>query len=152
MNFGYQDWETVVIRQKPQKAQNQNSQQAINAARRTGGAVETVKKFTASQNSSHGSTGTGQSARKLEQETEDFHHDRVSTDLKKAIQSARLAKKMSQSDLARAINEKPQVIQEYESGKAIPNPQVLQKLSRALGVPLSKRGPAKSAKTTTSKK
>lgn len=36
------------------------------------------------------------------------------------------------------INEKPQIIQEYESGKAIPNPQVLSKLSRALGVVLKK--------------
>jgi putative transcription factor len=26
-----------------------------------------------------------------------------------------------------AINEKPQIIQEYESGKAIPNPQVIYK-------------------------
>jgi len=32
-------------------------------------------------------------------------------------------------------------VQEYESGKAIPNPQILNKLSRALGVPFSKRGP-----------
>jgi transcriptional regulator with XRE-family HTH domain len=36
------------------------------------------------------------------------------------------------------INEKPQVIQDYESGKAIPNPQVLSKLSRVLGVTLRK--------------
>lgn len=34
------------------------------------------------------------------------------------------------------INEKPQVIQEYESGKAIPNQQVISKLERALGVKL----------------
>lgn len=34
------------------------------------------------------------------------------------------------------INEKPQVIQEYESGKAIPNQQILTKLERALGVKL----------------
>jgi hypothetical protein len=39
-----------------------------------------------------------------------------------------------------AINEKPNVIQEYESGRAIPNPQILQKMSRVLGVPLSKTG------------
>jgi hypothetical protein len=39
---------------------------------------------------------------------------------------------------AQAINEKPQVIQEYEQGKAIPNPQVLSKLSRVLGVVLKK--------------
>lgn len=31
------------------------------------------------------------------------------------------------------INEKPQIIQEYESGKAIPNQQILTKLERALG-------------------
>ncbi len=37
-----------------------------------------------------------------------------------------------------AINEKPQIIQEYESGKAIPNPQVLSKMSRILGVVLKK--------------
>eukprot|EP01026_Neomeris_dumetosa_P069683 TRINITY_DN689_c0_g1_i11.p1 TRINITY_DN689_c0_g1~~TRINITY_DN689_c0_g1_i11.p1 ORF type:complete len:180 (-),score=15.81 TRINITY_DN689_c0_g1_i11:269-730(-) len=151
MNTG-QDWDTVVIRKKPPKAAQQNSTQAVNQARRTGGQVETVKKFAASSNASHGSTGTGQSARKLEEETENFHHDRVSTDLKKAIQSARLAKKMSQADLARAINEKPQIIQEYESGKAIPNPQVLSKLSRVLGVPLSKKGPSKSTAASSSSK
>jgi putative transcription factor len=39
------------------------------------------------------------------------------------------------------INEKPQVIQDYESGKAIPNPQVLSKLSRVLGVTLRKNAP-----------
>lgn len=44
-----------------------------------------------------------------------------------------------------AINEKPNVIQEYESGKAIPNPSVLQKMSRVLGVPLSKAGPKPAA-------
>jgi putative transcription factor len=53
---------------------------------------------------------------------------------------ARLAKKMTQAQLAQAINEKPQVIQEYESGKAIPNGAILNKLSRALGTTLSKKG------------
>ena len=40
------------------------------------------------------------------------------------------------------INERPQVIQEYESGKAIPSGQILGKLSRALGVTL-KKNPSK---------
>eukprot|EP00976_Prorocentrum_cordatum_P107777 1194708-Prorocentrum_minimum.AAC.7 len=35
-----------------------------------------------------------------------------------------------------AINEKPQIIQEYESGKAIPNNQILAKLERVLGCKL----------------
>lgn len=37
--------------------------------------------------------------------------------------------------MLQVINEKPN-----ESGKAIPNPQILQKMSRILGVPLSKTG------------
>ena len=53
--------------------------------------------------------------------------------------AARRAKKMTQAQLAQAINEKPQIIQEYESGKAIPAPAVLSKLSRALGVVLSNK-------------
>ncbi len=38
--------------------------------------------------------------------------------------------------LAQAINEKPQIVNEYESGKAVPNNQVLGKMERALGVKL----------------
>jgi putative transcription factor len=41
-----------------------------------------------------------------------------------------------QKELALAINEKPTVIGEYESGRAIPNPSILSKLDRALGVHL----------------
>ena len=77
---------------------------------------------------------------KLENDSESFAHETVSSSLKKQIQSARLAKKMTQVDLAKAINEKPQVINEYENGKAIPNPQVLSKMSRVLGVKLKKSG------------
>jgi putative transcription factor len=52
------------------------------------------------------------------------------------IQSARLALNLSQKDVAQKINEKPSVIQDYESSKAIPNPQILAKLERTLGVKL----------------
>ena len=60
-------------------------------------------------------------------------------ELKKKIQQARLDKKLTQAQLGNLINEKPNVIQEYESGKAIPNPQVLSKLSRVLGVQMSSK-------------
>lgn len=62
--------------------------------------------------------------------------ERVPTELKKSIMQARLDKKLTQAQLAQMINEKPQVIQEYESGKAIPNQQIITKLERALGVKL----------------
>jgi putative transcription factor len=44
--------------------------------------------------------------------------------------------KLSQKDVAQKINEKPSVLQDYESSKAIPNAQILGKLERALGVKL----------------
>lgn len=58
-------------------------------------------------------------------------------ELRKQIQNARMAKKMSQADLAKQINEKPNVIQGYENGKAVPSTQILQKLRRVLGVKLT---------------
>eukprot|EP00210_Caulerpa_lentillifera_P000944 g914.t1 len=93
-------------------------------------------------------SGAGKNSLKLENETEEFHHERVSSDLKKTIQQARIAKKMTQAQLAQAINEKLHVVQEYESGKAIPNGQVLNKLSRVLGVSLSNKSKPAAAKKT----
>lgn len=54
----------------------------------------------------------------------------------KTIQRARQEKQLTQKDLAVKINEKPQIVQDYEQGKAIPNQQILGKLERALGVKL----------------
>ena len=67
---------------------------------------------------------------------EELHHERVDKDVSRAMQQARVAKEWTQADLARHINEKQQVINEYEQAKAIPNQQVLAKLERALGVKL----------------
>ncbi|XLR03576.1 hypothetical protein S83_069774 [Arachis hypogaea] len=60
----------------------------------------------------------------------------VPTELKKVVMQARMDKKLTQAQLAQIINKKPQVIQEYESGKAIPNQQIIGKLERALGAKL----------------
>ena len=79
-----------------------------------------------------------QSARKLDAATgeEGFQHDRVDKSFARALQQARLAQKLSQKDLASKIHEKPIVVTQYESGKAIPNAQIIQKLNRALGCQL----------------
>merc|ERR1711870_130947 len=90
----------------------------VNAARRSGGQVETDKKINAGGNkSAHSSVPN---AKKLDENTETFRHETVSHDFKIALQQARQAKKMSQQQLATAINEKSMVISEYDSGKAIP--------------------------------
>ncbi|RZC87010.1 hypothetical protein C5167_041942 [Papaver somniferum] len=72
------------------------------------------------------SSGTSLNTRKLDEETEVLAHERVPSELKKNIMQARLDKKMTKSQLA----------QEYESGKAIPNQQIITKLERVLGVKL----------------
>eukprot|EP00887_Chlorella_sp_A99_P007062 scaffold2.g7062.t1 len=137
MNLSGQDWDPVVIRKKAPTSAQATSSKAVNAAIRAGGQVETVKKATGGANKP-GTAGPIKSAAKLENETEVFEHERVSSELKKQIQQARLAKKLTQAQLAQLVNEKPSVINEYESGKAIPNPQVLSKMSRVLGVTLRK--------------
>ena len=63
----------------------------------------------------------------------------ASLELRKQIQNARMAKGMSQAQLAQIINEKPAIVQAYESGKAIPDCKVLQKLRKGLGVKLSSK-------------
>jgi len=104
------------------------------------------KRYGAGTNTSaHGSTVM--SARKLE-ETEELKHQKVDKSLSKAIMQARMAKKMTQKELATAINEKPQVIGEYESGKAIPNGAIIVKMERKLGVKLPRPGKKPAASTS----
>jgi putative transcription factor len=107
------------------------------AARRSGAVVSVDKKVTAGTNKSAAGTGTDfQRIAKLDRENEVAPPPKIAPSVGKAIQTARLEKGLSQKDAAQKINEKPSVLQDYESGKAIPNPQVLGKLERLLGVKL----------------
>uniref|UniRef100_A0A7S2VK29 HTH cro/C1-type domain-containing protein n=1 Tax=Zooxanthella nutricula TaxID=1333877 RepID=A0A7S2VK29_9DINO len=133
---GAQDWAPVVWTKSGPKGKASKSTAEVNAARRSGGEVDTSKKITAGGNKSAHSQVPN--AKKLDENTETFRHDTVSHDFKMALQQARLAKKMSQGALATAINEKQTVINEYEAGKAIPNGAIINKLNRALGVRLPK--------------
>uniref|UniRef100_A0A096NRQ8 Endothelial differentiation-related factor 1 n=1 Tax=Papio anubis TaxID=9555 RepID=A0A096NRQ8_PAPAN len=128
------DWDTVtVLRKKGPTAAQAKSKQAILAAQRRGEDVETSKKWAAGQNKQHSIT---KNTAKLDRETEELHHDRVTLEVGKVIQQGRQSKGLTQKDLATKINEKPQVIADYESGRAIPNNQVLGKIERAI-VPVS---------------
>ena len=75
---------------------------------------------------------------KLDAETENFTIVKSGLTLGKEIQQGRTAKNLTQKQLATMLNEKPQVIQQYENGQAIPNPQIINKLQRALGVKLTR--------------
>ena len=109
------------------------------------GLVVTEKRYGAGGNKSAHSA-TALSAKKLEEADDVGVIAKVDKSLSKAIQQARMAKKMTQKELARAVNEKPQVIGEYETGKAIPNPQIISKLERKLGVKLPRPGKSSAPK------
>ena len=66
----------------------------------------------------------------------------VSKDLRIAITQARNAKGLTQKQLATQLNMQPQIINEYESGKAIPNNGIIAKIEKALGAKLP-RAPKK---------
>merc|ERR1712188_340753 len=99
-----------------------------NSANRSGGQQQAPKPR---------GSGVSNKTRALDEAEEAGRHETVTMELRKLIQQGRMAKKMSQKELATQINEKPQTINEYESGKAIPNPQILSKLQRVLGVKLT---------------
>ncbi|TFK55015.1 ylMBF1 [Heliocybe sulcata] len=107
----------------------------LNAARRAGAVVATDKKITAGANKAHQGTDHQRIA-KLDRENEVAPPPKISPTVGKAMQTARMELGLTQKDVAQKINEKPSILQDYEAGKAIPNPQVLGKLERVLGVKL----------------
>lgn len=132
-----QDWEPVVLHKARPKAQDLRDPKAVNQALRTGIQVQTIKKFDAGSNKKHGATDLN--VKKLDEAAEPAALERVSVEVRQAIQKARITKKMSQAELAKQINERPQVVQEYENGKAVPNQAVLAKMERVLGVKLRRK-------------
>jgi len=130
------DWDSkVVIGHKVKAPKVTRNTSDLNAARRVGAVVGTDKKVTAGLNKAHQGTDHQRIA-KLDRENEVAPPPKISPSVGKAMQTARLEKGLSQKDVAQKINEKPSVLQDYESSKAIPNPQILAKLERVLGVKL----------------
>ncbi|KAF4801704.1 Endothelial differentiation-related factor 1 like protein [Turdus rufiventris] len=135
------DWDTVtVLRKKGPSAAQAKSKQVMFPEGQDLGEIN-VDVGAAGQNKQHFIT---KNTAKLDRETEELHHDRVSLEVGKVIQQGRQSKGLTQKDLAtvsahfqmRKINEKPQVIADYESGRAIPNNQVMGKIERAIGLKL----------------
>ena len=109
------------------------TQGQINAARRTGQVLSVDKKY--STGNQRGDV-EGQRLTKVDRETDVVAPKKIDASVGKTISKHRTEKKLSQKDLATKINEKPNVINDYEAGRAVPNQQVLGKLERALGVKL----------------
>lgn len=74
---------------------------------------------------------------KLEKDSENLANKRVGLSLGKQIQTGRIAKGFkTQKELATRVNVRPEIINKYENGTAVPDTNVLQKLRQVLGVKL----------------
>ncbi|EMD38661.1 hypothetical protein CERSUDRAFT_48042 [Gelatoporia subvermispora B] len=130
------DWDSkTVIGFKAKAPKVTRNTSDLNAARRAGAVVATDKKITGGSNKAHQGTDHQRIA-KLDRENEVAPPPKINPSVGKAMQQARQEKGLSQKDVAQKINEKPSILQDYEAGKAIPNPQILGKLERVLGVKL----------------
>ena len=125
-NITDQDWEPLVLRKKQIKSK-QDKQNAI----RKGNSEVKEKNTGKSENDK---------MRKLDEETETFKVETVNKSISKAIMEARTKLKMKQKDLAKIVNVQPQIIQQYENGKAKPEIAVLRKLERVLKCKLTGKG------------
>ena len=85
-------------------------------------------------------TSTKHYERTKDQKLEDEElgtHKKVPLSMAKMIQQGRIATGFkTQKDLAIAVGLNSSIIGSYESGRAIPDPTILQKLRRVLGVKL----------------
>lgn len=115
----HQDWNEVILKR------TYTRDEVIKKAQRSGDVKSVEKK-------------TQTNANKIDNETEDFTIVKSGLTLGKEIQQGRTNKKLSQKQLASLLNEKPAVIQQYENGQAIPNPQIINKLQRTLEVKLTR--------------
>eukprot|EP01105_Mastigella_eilhardi_P018146 TRINITY_DN4197_c0_g1_i4.p2 TRINITY_DN4197_c0_g1~~TRINITY_DN4197_c0_g1_i4.p2 ORF type:complete len:148 (-),score=34.71 TRINITY_DN4197_c0_g1_i4:66-476(-) len=132
--MGDQDWTEVVFhKQAPKKKPGQRQEQSVAQARQQGSAVETFRKVNAGSNrQKQGPRNTTQLDDIENQESVGYKG--LPRDVCLRIQQGRAAKGWTQKEFAQHINEKANVVVEYENGSCIPNPQILNKMEKALGV------------------
>ena len=119
-NVNFNDYDPLIIRGK-----NAAVQQKL----RREGKTESKAKNSNSE--------VGHKMRKIDQATDVEKIQKVSQKVSKAIIDGRTAKKINRKQLASAIQENVKIVEEYETGKAIPNIKIINKLQRALGVKLT---------------
>ena len=73
---------------------------------------------------------------KLEYETEELKHNKIEMSVSKLISQARINKGYNLKQLANLMNVDAKTINNYESGRAIPDHKILNKLEKHLQVSL----------------
>ena len=117
----YQDFETIVLR-------NNSAQTKLQAKRK--GQTETKKKNSMS--------AEAQKMAKLDNDMESTKVMKVTKVFSNTMRDARVAKGLTQKDLAHRAQIPVADVQKYENGSAVPNQQHISKIQRVLGINLSK--------------
>ena len=132
--MSHQDWTDVSWDKRASKGKGESKTDMVNRALRGNGAtVVTEKKHGAGGNAAgHSAAGAGVDARKLEADDDIVKLAAPSMELRKMVQSERLKAKLSQAELAQLCNVKPAIIGDYEAGRGVPNPAMIQRIERAL--------------------
>ena len=124
----FQDWNPVGWNKTGERRREETKSQHLNDQMRKNNTLS-LKKNVTNKNQVEATIDS----RKLEKEEETFKHATISSSISKKIAKARCDKKMTQKELANALYLPFKIIQDYEAGKAIPNPLVLNKIEKILG-------------------
>lgn len=132
VSMDHQDWTPIILRKKTTPT-DLRSKAMVSAAQRSGVQVNTLDKDKTREQRDR--------FRKLDHLDADdapklTQTSCLSKPMQEKMKQARIAKNYTQQTLAQAIHEKPQTIQDLETGKIIQNPAILQKVNRALGISL----------------
>jgi putative transcription factor len=134
--MSFQDWTPVTLTKHEKKPKGSLKPHDIVEAQRKGEPVVVQKKCTVFKSccalflyiflflvmggTNKSSKAIVPHASKIDEDTGNYHINRVSHDFATALQKARLAKKMTQAELAKAVNEKTSVINDYENKRVSP--------------------------------
>jgi putative transcription factor len=122
----HQDWNKITFTGPTGK--QKKGEQAVQDAHRRGMDVETIRRA----GGTNSNRAPAVNMRKLAEEDDVVPVAELPHEFRMAMQKARVAASLSQADLAKRINEKQSVVNDYENGRAVPNPQVIVKIERAL--------------------
>jgi putative transcription factor len=129
MNNNFQDWTEVKWDKRGKRQSGESDKTFMANQMRKNNVVSTVKPISANKNQINIVTNI----KKIEKEEDTFIHKTVSLNMAKKIAQARCDKKITQKELANILSLPFKTIQEYESGKAIPNHLIINKIEKALG-------------------
>ena len=133
-NFSEDDWNKFTVLSKTRE-QIQRQSHLKRQAMREGNFVSHKKDIGNKSTQSKTDINT----RKLDDCSEGQKLKTIDREISQQIIQARCAKKLTQDALAKQLNINVSIIKEYETGKAIVNNQLLQKICRVLCIKLNKK-------------